>query len=126
MNAEAHPTLDNLPLAQSRRLIEFDRADAISPMIYPPRIVLVVSGQKPWANMVVSLEPLTYVRQPEYWGIEVVGTVPAVGQPAIVPYAVELELAGFIGTAGVEVIGADHTQKIDLVTPGETAPQYLG
>src|SRR4051812_18873598 len=67
MPAEGNPTLDGLPAAQSRRLIEFERADAISPMIYPPRIMLVVTGRKPWANMVVSLEPLTYIRQPEYW-----------------------------------------------------------
>jgi hypothetical protein len=125
MSAEKNPTLDSLPPAQSRRLIEFERAEAISPRIYPPQIRLVVTGQKPWANMDVSLQPLTYIRQPEYWGIEVVGTMPPFGQPAIIPYAVELELAGFIGTAGVEVIGANRTEKIELVT-AEDSPQFIG
>jgi hypothetical protein len=118
-------TPEDLPAAQSSRLIEFERADVISPMIYPPRPTLVVTGRKPWANMEVSLRPLTYIRQPEYWGIEVVGTMPAIGQPAIVPYAVELELNGTIGTAGIEVIGADRTEKIDVAGP-ESGEEIIG
>jgi hypothetical protein len=118
-------TPENLPAAQSSRLIEFERADVISPMIYPPRPTLVVTGQKPWANMEVSLKPLTYIRQPEYWGIEVVGTMPAIGQPAIVPYAVELVLGGTIGSAGIAVIGADRTEQIDLAAP-ETGEEVIG
>lgn len=98
------------------QLIEFERAEVISPMIYPPQPRLVVTGRKPWANMEVTLRPLVYIRQPEYWGIEVVGTMPPIGQPAIVPYAVELDLAGTTGTAGIEVIGANGTEKIDVAT----------
>jgi hypothetical protein len=120
-----NPTPENLPAAQSSRLIEFERADVISPMIYPPRPTLVVTGQKPWANMAVSLKPLTYVRQPEYWGIEVVGTMPAIGQPAIIPYAVELVLGGTIGSAGIEVIGAGRTEQIDVAAP-ETGEEVVG
>jgi hypothetical protein len=109
------PSPDNLPPAESCRLIEFEKADAISLMIYPPPPpMLVVSGRKPFANMRVSLNPLRYETPPEYWGIEVVGCVPPVGQPAIIPYAVELDLTGLMGTRGVEVIGADHTEKLDL------------
>ena len=108
----------DLPAAQSRRLIDFERADVISLMIYPPPPpTLVVAGQKPFANMQVTLNPLRYERQPEYWGIEVVGYIPPVGQPAIVPYAVELSLAGISGTMGIEVIGAGRTERIGL--PGD-------
>ena len=32
---------------------------------------LDVAGTKPYMNMRVELEPLTYVTRPEYWGIEV-------------------------------------------------------
>src|SRR4051812_10762120 len=102
---------------RSYRLIEFERADVISPRIFPPRNTLVVTGQKPWANMDVTLMPLTYDQPPEYWGIEVVGSVPAIGQPAIVPYAVELELGATVGTAGIEVIGATRSEKIDVSGP---------
>ncbi|MEU8609381.1 hypothetical protein AB0C29_15400 [Actinoplanes sp. NPDC048791] len=118
---------ESLPLAQSCRIIDFERADTVSLMIYPPPPPrLVVAGQKPFANMVVSLNPLRYVQKPEYWGIEVVGCMPPIGQPAIVPYVVELNLAGYIGTRGIEVIGASHTERIELAaaddgTPPETA-----
>jgi hypothetical protein len=125
VDVNANPTPEDLPAAQSSRLIEFERADVISPMIYPPRPTLVVTGQKPWANMKVSLKPLTYIRQPEYWGIEVVGAMPAIGQPAIIPYAVELELDGTIGTAGIEVIGANRTEKIDVAAP-ESGEEVVG
>jgi hypothetical protein len=93
-------------------------------MIYPPPPPrLVVAGQKPFANMQVSLNPLRYAQKPEYWGIEVVGCMPPIGQPAIVPYVVELDLAGYIGTRGNEVIGASHTERIELAAAVEgTAP----
>ncbi|BEL08439.1 hypothetical protein Q0Z83_066300 [Actinoplanes sichuanensis] len=101
-------------------LIDFERAEAVTLMIYPPPPPkLVVSGSKPWANMEVTLRPLTYIQQPEYWGIQVVGSMPAIGQPAIMPYVVELDLTGLIGTRGVEVIGADHTERIDIPTGGD-------
>jgi hypothetical protein len=109
------------PAAESSQLIDFERAEAVSLMIYPPPPpMLVVSGQKPWANMEVTLNPRRYVQQPEYWGIEVIGTMPAIGQPAIVPYVVELDLTGLLGTRGVEVIGASHTERIDLPAATES------
>jgi hypothetical protein len=121
------PSEEDLPPAQSCRVIDFERADAVSLMIYPPPPPrLVVAGQKPFANMEVSLNPLHYVQKPEYWGIEVVGCMPPIGQPAIVPYVVELDLTGHIGTRGIEVIGANRTERIELAaategTPPETA-----
>jgi hypothetical protein len=112
----------DLPPAQSCRLIDFERADVVSLMIYPPPPpTLVVAGRKPWANMTVSLNPLRYVKQPEYWGIEVVGCMPPIGQPAIIPYVVELVLAGITGTRGIEVIGATHTEKIELTPATDPA-----
>jgi hypothetical protein len=109
------PQSDSEPAAGSSRLIDFERAETVSLMIYPPPPpMLIVSGQKPFANMEVTLNPLRYVQKPEYWGIEVIGTMPAIGQPAIVPYVVELDLTGLMGTKGVEVIGASHTERIDL------------
>jgi hypothetical protein len=106
---------------ESHQLIEFERAVVISPRIYPPRNTLLVTGQKPWANMDVTLTPLTYLQTPEYWGIEVIGSMPAIGQPAIVPYAAELELETTVGTAGIEVIGANRSEKIDLARPDDQA-----
>jgi hypothetical protein len=98
-----------------KRLIDFDRADVITPMIYPPRPRLVVSGTLPHP-MEVSLVPLTYVSRPQWWGIQVVGATgpePS-AMPAItsIPYQVELDLEGITGTEGVEVIGASRTERI--------------
>jgi hypothetical protein len=117
------PPSENEFPAQSCRLIDFERADVVSLMIYPPPPpMLVVAGEKPFANMQVSLNPLRYVQKPEYWGIEVVGCIPPIGQPAIVPYVVELNLTGYIGTRGIEVIGANRTERIELAAAVDGAP----
>lgn len=113
----------DLPTPQSCRLVEFDSARVITLQTHPPQHVLVVSGQKPYLNMNVSLVPLVYIQRPEYWGIEVVGCLPEVGLPAVAPYTVQLDLDGTIGTEGIEVIGARRSERIDL--PGET-PQPRG
>jgi hypothetical protein len=122
--------LQALPVAQSTRLITFETAQIISLMIYPPRPVLVVSGYKPYPTMTVKLVPLMYVRQPDYWGIEVVGAPP--GQGRLIPmasitrtpYSVELDLAGVTGKLGIEVIGANHTEQIAV--PSEEGTRFIG
>ena len=73
--------------------------------------------------MTVRLSPLIYVRRPEFWGIEVVGSVPGFCLPAIAPYTVSLPLAGITGTKGVEVIGSNKRQKI--LVPGASGPPVL-
>jgi hypothetical protein len=123
LKEQSVPPSESLPPAQSCRIIDFERADVVSLMIYPPPPpMLVVAGQKPFANMQVSLNPLRYAQKPEYWGIEVVGCMPPIGQPAIIPYAVELNLTGYIGTRGIEVIGASHTERIELAAAVEGTP----
>jgi hypothetical protein len=129
MNPNEPSQMPDLPPASSSRLIDFDRADVISPMIYPPKPVLVVTGRKPYP-MTVELVPLTYIQRPEYWGIEVVGRTAGTGgptpMPAItnIPYVVELDLAGCVGTVGVEVIGASSTEQIRVVVEDNT--QFIG
>lgn len=119
MTTEQSPAPPSGSDAESSRLIEFERADVISPMIYPARPRLVVSGRKPWANMTVSLVPRDYVKRPDYWAIEVVGTMPQIGQPAIVPYVVDLDLGDTIGSVGIEVVGADETERIEVQAPDD-------
>jgi hypothetical protein len=109
-----------LPQSEACRLIDFEEVDVVTLEIFPPQEVLSVSGTKPYLNMEVSLRPLTYIRQPEYWGIEVVGCLPGFGLPALAPYAVSIRLAGYMGTAGIEVIGATRSEKIEL---GDLAPE---
>jgi subtilisin inhibitor-like len=108
--------------AQSCRVIDFDTAQVVTLPSASPRHVLIVSGTKPYLNMEVSLVPLVYIQRPDYWGIEVVGCLPEIGLPATAPYVVRLDLAGTIGTHGVEVIGANHSEKIDI-PDNTTKPQ---
>ena len=121
-NAQAQlQSYHTLPSATSFRLLDFDRATIITLRSNPPQFVLRVTGTRPYANMDVELVPVTYIQQPEYWRIEVVGSLPGIGLPAEAPYAVSLPLAGFIGTRGIEVAGATRTQRFDLNTAGAEA-----
>ncbi len=105
-----------LPQPSSCRLINFDKAE-VRPGIVSGTYFLIVRGTKPYLNMEVNLVPLVYVRQPEYWGIEVTGCLPGeIGLPATEPYTAILSLTGTIGTKGIEVIGATCSEKI-LVPP---------
>jgi hypothetical protein len=114
MDEEQVHAFEALPTPQSSRIIDFDSARVITLRTQPPRHVLVVSGEKPYFNMEVALSPLVYIRQPEYWGIEVVGSLPEVGLPVVTPYTEHRELNGTIGTRGIEVIGASRSEKIDI------------
>jgi hypothetical protein len=107
------------PTSTSVRLINFTKA-RIVPGIVNNTWILIVEGTKPCLNMTVRLIPLIYVRQPEYWGIEVTGTVPGFCLPAVSPYTASLPLNGITGTKGIEVIGARKRKKIDV--PGASGP----
>ena len=96
------------------RLIDFDLAEVVTLESFPPQHVLTVTGTKPFLNMEVDLVPLVFVRQPEYWGIEVVGCLRGIGLPALAHYTDSSPLNGFVGTEGVEVIGATRSQKIEV------------
>ena len=99
-----------LPQSEAYRLINFEQVE-----IHPGFVggfILVVRGTKPYLNMNVELMPRVYIRQPEYWGIEVVGMIPGgIGLPAEAPYIASLPLAGIVGTEGIEVIGAKRSER---------------
>lgn len=114
---QAIPTTEQAPPATNCRVIDFESAQVRTLPTVPAQHVLVVRGEKPYLNMQVNLVPLVYIRQPEYWGIEVTGCLPEVGLPAVGDYRVKLDLAGTIGTRGIEVIGANRSEKIDVPVP---------
>lgn len=97
-----------LPPSRTHRLLEFDKA------VVEPRLKLRVTGSAPYPGMRITLAPLAYVRQPEFWGVEVVGTLPEPRPPMATPYEVELDLPGPMGTVGVEVVGSGLTERIIL------------
>lgn len=97
------------------RTVDHTTATAdVYPGIVTGTFILVVSGKKPYLNMQVQLVPLTYVQQPDYWGIEVIGCIPGIGLPTIGAYSQPLQLDGVIGMKGIEVIWSDGTEKIGI------------
>jgi hypothetical protein len=102
------------PRPSSIRLIDFEEAE-VRPGIVSGTYILIVRGTKPYLNMEVDLTPLVYIRQPEFWGIEVIGRLPGgIGLPTTAPYTASLPLNGITGTKGVEVIGATRSEKISV------------
>jgi len=101
-----------LPTSQSSRLIDFRDAE-VRPGFVDNTWFLIVSGEAPCSNMTVSLVPLVYIQQPDYWGIEVIGTLPGgICQTAVKPYMVTLDITSTLGKYGIEVIGARRSEKI--------------
>jgi hypothetical protein len=111
--------LSKATISQSAQRINFTTAQ-IRPGVVRDTWFLIVSGTKPYLNMTVRLSPLIYIRQPEYWGIEVIGTLSGIGLPLRSPYQVFISLEGIRGTKGIEVIGASKTKKINLPLQGGT------
>ncbi len=98
------------------RMIDDTKAEArVVPGIVNNTYILIVKGKKPYLNMKVVLAPLTYVRQPEYWAIEVLGCISGISLPAVGAYDEFLPLDGIRGTKGIEVIwSGGETEKIDV------------
>ena len=106
--------LDSTAAATSGRVIAFNDAQ-VSPGIVNDTWFLTVSGEAPCLNMTVSLVPRIYVKCPEYWAIEVVGTLPGgFCLTAMRPYLQFIPLTGIIGSKGIEVVGANGSKTFDL------------
>ena len=106
--------LDATRAATSSRVISFDKAE-VRPGIVSGTYFLIVSGEAPCFNMVVTLTPLIYITCPEYWEIEVVGTLPGgVCLTAMRPYTVTIPLAGITGSKGIEVVGFNKQVKFEV------------
>ncbi|MGT2435434.1 hypothetical protein ACU4GH_05635 [Bradyrhizobium betae] len=113
MNESDLKELEALPQPSTCRLISFQDAEVV-PGFVPNTFFLIVSGVKPWVTMKVELVPLIYIRQPEYWGIEVVGCLSGIGLPKQAEYHVSLDISHLRGTIGIEVIGASSKKQIKV------------
>ncbi len=106
--------LDGTTAANSNRVIRFDHAEVVAG-IANGTYFLVVSGQAPCMNMDVRLVPLIYAKCPEFWGIEVVGTVDGgFCLTAVKDFTATIPLAGIVGSKGIEVIGSDNTMRFPV------------
>ena len=97
----------------SSQLIDFTGA-IVLPGIKPKSYYLLVWGKKPYTNMHVQLDALIYVQQPDYWGIEVRGSMSGVGPALMTPYFIFKSLDGILGKKGIEVIGKTKKKKINV------------
>jgi hypothetical protein len=104
---------NKLPASSTCRLI-LSAKPWWCPASFPRQFFLIVSGVKPWVTMTVELRPLIYIKQPEFWGIEVVGCQHGIGLPMTAPYSVALDISHLLGTKGIEVIGAMSKKKIKV------------
>ena len=77
---------------------------------------LTVTGMKPFTNMDVSLSHEAYNGRPAYWRTVVVGCVKnGLLIPLAAPYYVTMNLDQFVGSRGVEIVGA--SRKIRRAVP---------
>lgn len=106
-------SFNELPAALTCRRIDFENAHVFQGFI-PGTWFLAVSGMKPWANMEVYPQPLIYKTRPDYWEIEIIGCLRGIGMPTIAPYSQTIELSGIIGNKGIEVVGANKSEKFDI------------
>lgn len=114
MSEEKDLNFEALKTVESFRGLDFDDARVV-PGFVTGTYILIVSGEKPYLNMNVKLVPRIYVRQPEYWGFDIVGSIPGgIGLPAFGRYTAHKDLSGVTGTKGVEVFGTDYSLKIPV------------
>lgn len=81
---------------------------------YPAKKVyqLTVTGMKPYTNMEVSLSHESYRGRPDYWRTVVVGcTKNGLLMPIPSPYYVTMNLDSFVGSKGVEIVGASRSVR---------------
>jgi hypothetical protein len=102
-----------LPAPDSVRLIDYENAEVLGGWMSNNTFFLTVSGTKPYVNMSVDLRPAVYVRQPEYWEINVLGYMSGIGEQQDTPYITDpLSLCGITGTKGIRVVGANKREWI--------------
>lgn len=109
-------SFESLPCAQTCRRVDFDFVEVRDSARLGGGRLLLVSGVKSWADLRVTLEPLSYRETPDFWAIEVVGRLTASGLPGLVDFCVALPLESIQGCKGVEVIGATKSER-RVLTP---------
>ena len=73
---------------------------------------LTVTGIKPYTNMEVSLSHEAYSGPPAYWRTLVIGCVKnGLMMPIASPYYVTMLLDQFVGSKGIEIVGASRSVR---------------
>ena len=104
-------TRPELSLIGSCEPIDFDSVDI---QWYASRGVylLTVSGIKPYTNMEVSLSHQGYQSRPAFWRTLVIGCVKNfLVMPIPSPYYMTMPLDQFVGSRGIEIVGASRSVR---------------
>ncbi len=110
-------TRPELSLIGSCEPIDFDSVDI---QWYASRGVylLTVSGIKPYTNMEVSLSHQGYQSRPAFWRTLVIGCVKNfLVMPIPSPYYVTMPLDQFVGSRGIEIVGASRSLRRTVPRP---------
>lgn len=76
---------------------------------------LMASGTLPCLNMEAELLEAVYIRQPEWWEIELTGKMEGdICLESIKPYTIRKDISGCIGTRGIIVMGSDGSREFAL------------
>ena len=76
---------------------------------------LTITGVKPYMNMDVSLSHEAYNGRPAYWRTVVIGCVKnGLLMPLASPYYITMNLDQFVGSRGVEIVGASRKVRRDI------------
>lgn len=104
-------SFDSLPCAETCRRVDFDSVEIRQAERLGGGRLLLVSGIKAWADLRVTLEPLSYREMPDFRVIEVVGRLAGSGLPGLVDFCVALPLESIRGRMGIEIIGATKSER---------------
>jgi hypothetical protein len=129
LNQQDLEQFEQLPRAESCRLIDFDQFELVRLHVFvrpgdPPPFELHVSGKKPFPGLEIALAPRVHLQQPQFWSIEVVGR-PGEDESEGDTYDVSLNLfkvnlanfnlaiseEEFEGVEGIRLIGATHSES---------------
>jgi len=109
------------------RAVDFDKA-VVTPLATTgttARNRLTVTGRKPATDVQVTLVPVVYVKQPDFWEITVTGCSSGIGLPVLTPYTATFDFTGSLGRCGIEVVGATRRQQFDLAGCSSVLPGVL-
>lgn len=93
-------------------LVDFDTAQFVWDPVTGHR-VLEVQGVAGYAGMQIELAPLAYVRQPEFWAIQVTGCAPGTGLSVMTPYTATLDIDEYApGRQGADILGRNQDIRL--------------
>jgi hypothetical protein len=102
-----------LPPATTCRTLPYDTVQIV-PGIVPGTWFATVRGSKPLKSMDVRVVPVAYVRQPEYWLMEVVGCYQSPTLQITGSYSVVADISTTRGKKGIEIRGANKSEKFEV------------